>query len=264
MAARTARLKPGPRGRTFVDVDTMARGQYGTDQLNSYQIGPTSIARNLAETKKIGVISKTSRRPRGRPKTKTDDQRRAEIVAVARALFVDGGYGAMTTDAVAARCRTSKRAIYKHFADKADLFGAIVAAHNVEMVALPLADDDLPLEEAIATIFRIDIDPESDRHRKAFLKAAMEQSQYPELPMLVVEHGIETSRRMLARWLASRSDRGELAVPDADQAARVLMDMMFGAQRFRPGSPEDWPDEADRKAHQRFYIRVFLNGFRPR
>ncbi|WP_020178109.1 TetR/AcrR family transcriptional regulator [Methylopila sp. M107] len=223
-----------------------------------------SITEDERATKSPDGVVVEAPRPRGRPKAMSDDQRRAEIIAAARALFVEGGYGAMTTDAVAARCRISKRAIYEHFADKADLFGAIVAAHNIEMIALPLEDDGLSLADALARIFRVDIDRESDQSRKSFLRAAMDQSQYPELPMLVVTRGIEPSRRALAGWIEARAALGELNAPDPEKAARVLMDMMFGAQIFRPGSREDWPNEQARAAHQRYTIGVFLEGFRPR
>ncbi|GLK56876.1 AcrR family transcriptional regulator [Methylopila capsulata] len=206
----------------------------------------------------------TDRTARGRPRTPSGE-RRARIVAAARAIFVDAGYGAMTTNAVAARCQVSKRTIYEQFANKAELFGAIVDSHRPEMLRLPPADAGMSLEDALAEIFRLDIDEDSDRIRNAFIRAALKDGDaFPEVHHLVVAKGVEPSRRALAEWLDERRREGRLAFADAEQTARLLMDLIFasaGAAAFRPGP---WPDLASRAAHQRYCISVFLNGVRPR
>ncbi|WP_020186534.1 TetR/AcrR family transcriptional regulator [Methylopila sp. 73B] len=204
------------------------------------------------------------RTARGRPRTPSGE-RRARIVAAARAIFVDAGYGAMTTNAVAARCQVSKRTIYEQFANKAELFGAIVDAHRPEMLRLPRPDDEAPLEDALAEIFRLDIDEDSDRIRNAFIRAALKDGDaFPEVQDLIVAKGVEPSQRALAAWLDERRREGRLVFDDAEQTAHVLMDLVFTSAASRSVPHDPWPDLASRAAHQRFCIAVFLNGVRAR
>jgi AcrR family transcriptional regulator len=107
------------------------------------------------------IVDAPDRAKRGRPKTLSDSARRAAILVKAREIFLDRGYGGTTTDRVADACGMSKRTIYRLFASKADLFSALVDDHRRTMLALPLeqSQEDLPLDDALAAIFRLDIDP---------------------------------------------------------------------------------------------------------
>ena len=130
------------------------------------------------KSKLLGKVS----RNRGRPKLASDDTQRLAIVDGARQLFVERGYGRTTTDDVAAQCRISKQTLYRLFPGKAALFAAVVEAHRYSMLALPGDYDALPLEQALAQIFQIDIDPKLDEDRMALLRlVTLETRQHPEL-----------------------------------------------------------------------------------
>lgn len=205
------------------------------------------------------------RRGRGRPKVAADDVRRAEITAIARETFLEVGYAGTTMDVVATRCRISKQTLYRLFAGKTELFSAIVVAHSRTMLDLPRGPEDLPLADTIAAIFRIDIDAEAERERQAFIHVAMqEMRQFPEIADIIRQHGIEPSHRLLTEWLAVQRDRGAISLDDTARVARILMDLIFSAMVFQPGSPAEWPDMAMRNAHIRRCIDIFLNGVRPR
>jgi TetR/AcrR family transcriptional regulator, mexJK operon transcriptional repressor len=69
------------------------------------------------------VDGSTQLRQRGRPRGSD----RAEVVAIARELFLAQGYSGTTMDAVAARARVSKQSLYREFASKEVLYSAIVS-----------------------------------------------------------------------------------------------------------------------------------------
>jgi AcrR family transcriptional regulator len=191
-------------------------------------------------------------------------QQRA-IAETARALFIRQGYGQTTTDEVAACCRISKRTLYRLFPSKSDLFAAAVDAHRQAMLDLPGNYDELPITKALERIFRVDIDPEADRERGAFLRLAMiESEQFPELRDIIREHGVDKSRSLLAAWFARQQQRGEIKLDDVESGARMLMDMMFGAVAFKLGKDLALRKGAERKAHLKRCIKVFVDGVRPR
>ena len=199
-------------------------------------------------------------RQRGRPKQRSDDEERQRIIALACDLFLDVGYGRTTMDAVAARCGISKKTLYRLFPAKTDLFGAMVADNRRTMLALPRADDDLPVAQGLAAIFRLEVEEAENNERLAFIRLAMADSdRYPEIGEAITLEGAEPARRLLSSWLARQQERGALRPFPPQAAARMLMDMVFGVlvKRF-PG--DDLLTRDDRFAHAQRCIDVFLHG----
>ncbi len=199
-------------------------------------------------------------RLRGRPKQRPDAEERQRIAAAACDLFLDLGYGATTMDAVAARCGVSKKTLYRLFPAKTDLFRAMIADHRKSMLALPRADDDLPLDEALADIFRLDIGEVENRERLAFIRLAIaDADRFPEIGEAITKEGAAPARQLLADWLDRQQQRGTLRSFPPGTAARMLMDMVFSVlvKRF-PG--DDLMTREDRIAHARQCIDVFLRG----
>jgi len=210
---------------------------------------------------KIGEMIGGQGRARGRPKTRSDEAERQRIVQSARDLFLDVGYGGTTMDAVAARCGVSKRTLYQLFPAKTDLFRVMVADHRRSMLALPRdPGEDLPLVEALAAIFRLDIDEIDGRDRLAFVRLVLADSdRFSEIGEVIVEEGAEPARRLLEDWLAAQQERGRLRPFPAGAMARMLMDMIFSVliKRF-PG--DRLPTVEERARHARLCLEVFLEG----
>ena len=72
---------------------------------------------------------------------------RTALVAAARELFVDPGYAAASTPQIAAAARVTRGALYHHYADKRDLFRAVVEA-EAEAVAREIEARTGPLASA--------------------------------------------------------------------------------------------------------------------
>lgn len=206
----------------------------------------------------------TMPRPRGRPKLAPDGARRDEIVAVAMQMFQEAGYAQLTTDAVAARCHISKRTLYRLFPSKKALITAIIDQHRSLMIRLPANYDDVPLDRALDLIFGNEIDDEADRERFAFLQLLfVEGAQNRELDEISETYGKGAVLQLLSDFIAHECNRGRLAVPDAHDAARMLLDMVAGSvARGRDGRIY-WEGRDKRRAYVRECIRVFLSGTTP-
>jgi hypothetical protein len=133
------------------------------------------------------------------------------------------------------------------------------------MLALPGDYDAMPLEQALQQIFQIDIDPKLDADRMALLRlVTLESQQHPELEEMLWLYGADRSRAELATWLTRQRDRGLLQFDDAESAARILTDMIFGpvvlkAHGFPTGSLD-----RKRRTHIQTCVAIFLNGVKTR
>lgn len=203
-------------------------------------------------------------RGRGRPKVISDAQRKELILECTRRLMLRQGYALTTTVQIAAKCRISKQTLYGVFPDKISIFIAIIEAHRQSMLALPGDYDGLPLDAALEKIFRIDIDAKANAERMAILKLTLAESQLsPELGKVLHEHGGEKAHAELARWLRRQSLLGKVAVGNADQDARILMDMVFGPIIRKSVVKLPMRGEYARD-HIRRCIAIFLNGIAGR
>ena len=202
---------------------------------------------------------------RGRPKRMSDAERAVAIARRARELFLEKGYARTTMEDIVARCRISKATLYRLFPGKTEVFGAVIEDHRHDMLALPGDYDDLPVDAALARIFRIDIEAEADRERMALIRfVVVEGREFPELGALLRERGADRSRRELAGWLERQKARGRIDLPDAHDAAKALMDLVFGALVLKPQADFGWPERQERIRYLRNCLGMFTRGILPR
>ena len=208
-----------------------------------------------------GIIELKARRERGRPKVRSDEQQRDVIVSQATQLFLKSGFVAMRMDDVAAQCGMSKRTLYRLFPSKLDLFRAMVEMHRHSMVTFSPAFEGLPLDEALAAIFGVDVDLETDRRRVAFIQLTVQEArQIPELSEILREEGGERAKILLTEWFARRSRTTGLNIADPRAASSILMDMIFGAVALKSPTEPSLPGGGDRRAHMHQCIQYFVHG----
>lgn len=206
-------------------------------------------------------MSKDHCKHRGRPKIQADTAQRETIVGVARMLFLQKGYGATTTEDIVGQCRISKQTLYRLFPGKATLFEAVVVAGRQQWLNLPVPDD-LPLETALETIFRLDISEDEERERLQQIQMTLAEAQlYPELREIVKYCGSDQAHEQLAAWLNSQAARGTIRLAgDALATAQMLTDMVFGALLRRTIGSVEWRSGEAWRRHVKAAIGVFLHG----
>jgi AcrR family transcriptional regulator len=204
-------------------------------------------------------------RGRGRPKLVDDFVVAGRIVESARDIFLRAGYDDTTMDMVARQAGVSKRTVYRLFAGKQALFGAVVASHRQSMLDLPHDDDDAPLFETLTTIFRADLDPDSISRRDALTRLFItEMQRHPELSPLLNRHGPRQALDLLTEWLERQAARGRLAVTAPRSAAHLLLSMALGPTGFGDDGQPRWPAPAERRSHVMRAVDIFLHGVVPR
>lgn len=193
------------------------------------------------------------------------DARPQELLAAALDLFVERGFASTRLDDVAARAGVSKGTLYLYFANKDELFKAVVR-ENV-LPALGAAEDAVDsYEGSTRDLFREIVFGWWDRigHTKAAGISKLmiaESNNFPELAQFYRDEVIARADAMIARLLERGIRRGEFRAIDIPAATSVLcapmLMLMLSQHSFscqaHPVSPQQYLET---------FIDLFLNGLR--
>jgi AcrR family transcriptional regulator len=192
------------------------------------------------------------------------EARPQELLAAALDLFVERGYAATRLDDVAARAGVSKGTLYLYFANKEELFKAVVR-ENV----LPILGEAEGIIDAYegpsAELFREIVlgwwERIGNTKVSGITKLIMAEScNFPEVAQFYYDEVISRGNAMVGSMLERGIERGEFRRIDVYQATNVvvapmLMLMMwkhsFNTCRVEPMSPENYLSS---------FIDLFLNG----
>ncbi|MBV8940061.1 MAG: TetR/AcrR family transcriptional regulator [Alphaproteobacteria bacterium] len=201
----------------------------------------------------------------GRPSRARAGQLRDRIVDSAAHLFLTQGYGATSVEAVAKRAGVSKRTFYHRFADKAELFGAVVQRLIASLRpanAVPLFTGGT-LEEILQrlgkVILRAALTPEALALHRLMVSEAV---RFPELGIIMDTEGSRREAvKHIAALLAQQPRPGNLMPDAALFAAEQFLQMMVSLPQRRAlglGTPMN-PARLD--AWVADTVRFFLDGY---
>ena len=201
------------------------------------------------------------------------EARRTAILAAAREVFLEHGYGAATLDEIIRRAGGSRATIYEQFGSKEGLFGAIIAQVCAGIVA-PLIEPAQPggdfpqrsgdFESTLYAIGRRYLDALMNPQGVALYRLVVgESGRFPELGRQVYAAGPAAAARELAAYLRREATRSDLSLADPDLAARHFLELVKGDLHaralFNVGAP---PSDAEIAACVREGVRTFLHGIR--
>jgi len=188
-----------------------------------------------------------------------------KILAGAREIFFQHGFGAATTDMVQQAAGVSKSTVYSYFPSKDALFVAVVRAECgklVEGVHRERIKAQTPRETLLhmgMRLFETILDPPV----LSLLRIVIaEAPRFPDLGRTVREAGALPMLRELADYLGEATRRGDLQVDEPGSAARhfvgmalhdIHMECLLG---MRPV-----PDEGESQAIVERAVEAFLRAY---
>jgi AcrR family transcriptional regulator len=182
------------------------------------------------KTEPIGTnnAAKARRAVKGDPRA-----RRAAVLAAAGEAFATKGYAAATTLEIARLAKTSKRALYQHFADKRDILNHLVLERGRELSApVEIAEPrskaaffEAMVPFGVAFLTRL-VDPGTIA---LYRLALAEAGPSNDLGQALETRRYAPARESLRRFLEQGAARGWLGASDLDSVLDAYFDLLIGS-----------------------------------
>ncbi|GGY34999.1 transcriptional regulator [Rhodanobacter panaciterrae] len=204
----------------------------------------------------------------GRPK---DMEKRAAILAAAKALFIRNAFAGTSMDAIAADAGVSKLTVYSHYGDKDNLFREVIRSRIQDLLPEEtyFFDAQVDIKETLLRVAlthaHLDCNAETVGTFRAILSDCRQGN--PRYGKLIWEEGAMRTHGLMERLLQKAVDAGQLEVDDVARASgqflalikgNLMMRQMFGCM----DCPQSYAEEIEATA--RDGVTMFLRAYRPR
>jgi AcrR family transcriptional regulator len=188
------------------------------------------------------------------------------VLAAAERTFLASGFGAVSMDAIAREAGVSKATVYAHFANKEELFGAVIAAVSERFGGFSALElDPRDIERSLNTIAHRFLDlvlsPESIAVNRIIIG---EVTRFPVLGSVFWEAGPARVRAQIEMFLRGAGEVGSLVISDPRLAAEQFVSLVRGEihlrRLLRLGGEGDMAGLA---AAAESAVATFLRAFRP-
>ncbi|HXQ50074.1 MAG TPA: TetR/AcrR family transcriptional regulator C-terminal domain-containing protein [Stellaceae bacterium] len=184
--------------------------------------------RTVANEAPAAPAERGARRPHGgRPTRAEASRRQRHLLEVAGAMFMRDGFDGTSIDAVAEAAGTSKRTLYARYADKGELFGAVLR-DLIERCLVPITrfqSSNVALEPTLVEIGRhllaSVLAPEAVSLHRIIIA---ESERQPAFGRLAHAEGRKPAVKAIAALL--RRHRDELRVADFELAAQQFLSLV--------------------------------------
>jgi TetR/AcrR family transcriptional regulator, mexJK operon transcriptional repressor len=196
--------------------------------------------RNIADAcRSIGVSEASyyrwrSGESRDVPRPPRADQIRDAIVGAAKGIFLRDGYAA-SLDAIAEAAGVARQTLYNQFGSKERLFLAVVHTIFSRMLMPVLhVDSKASFRQTLLEYSRQYIDASLDPEGLALLRlTAGQHREFPDLGRIVHSSGASRTVPVLADYLQSQIDAGNIRPVDPLIAAESFLGSLVGYARHR-------------------------------
>ena len=149
-------------------------------------------------------------------------EKRAAILAAAKALFIRNAFAGTSMDAIAAEAGVSKLTVYSHFGDKDNLFREVIRARIEDLLPENTYDHapHAPIEATLLRVAlihaRLDCDEETVGTFRAILGDCRQGN--PRFGRMLWEEGHLRTHALMERLLQRAVDAGQLRIDDVARA----------------------------------------------
>lgn len=192
-----------------------------------------------------------------------------QILVAASDLFLNGGYGNTSMDAVAKHAGVSKSTLYAHFENKEQLFGAVVGTvrqrlHDV--LTSVTATDERDVSKMLCQIGTQFMHHVTEPTSLTIFRVVIgELNTFPELGREMYQSGQIVIGGLVADFFRQWTEAGLLAVEDPRMAARQFLALVKGDLQFRCLCDiEQQPTEAEIKRNIEAAVAMFLAYYGPK
>ncbi len=204
----------------------------------------------------------------GRPK---DMEKRAAILAAAKALFISNAFAGTSMDAIAADAGVSKLTVYSHFGDKDNLFREVIRSRIQDLLPEETyrferqTDIRETLLRVALTHAHLDCNAETVGTFRAILSDCRQGN--PRYGKLIWEEGATRTHGLMERLLQQAVNAGQLEIEDVPRASAQFLTLIKGNLMMRQmfgctSCPESYLKEIEATA--RAGVSTFLRAFLPR
>jgi AcrR family transcriptional regulator len=205
-----------------------------------------------------------TRRGRGRPQARSDEETRTIIFDAARREFAAHGYAATNMESVARAAGISTKTLYRLIPNKPALFEAMITeridrfASVVRLRACEGRDIEAGLRDALMVCGELILDPEVIAMQQMILS---DSDKFPDIAETFFHKAITPTQDTLASWLRTQHKRGLLVVDDANAVAGMLLGMLvFQPQRAVMYGRAPAPTREELEQRVAACAKLFLEG----
>jgi AcrR family transcriptional regulator len=209
-------------------------------------------------------IAEQTRRRRGRPQIRCDEDTRQLLIEAARQEFQTNGYARTCINDVAQRAGVSTKTMYRLIPNKAELLQRVlsdtIGRFMIDFDAEAL--DALPLPEALERMLTAYGNLTLSDETIAITRLVIREScQFPEVATAFYETAIVPTTEAMAGWLRRQCERGLIALDDPRLAAEMLRGMMImEPQRAVMLGQRPVPSRSDIATRAKQCAQLFLEG----
>ncbi|MBF0272224.1 MAG: TetR/AcrR family transcriptional regulator [Magnetococcales bacterium] len=188
--------------------------------------------------------------------------RRAEMLQVARRVFLERGMGA-SMEQLACEMGMARQTLYNHFESKDRLYAEMIRATG-EGFLFSLREDDTDFREYLIQ-FGLNIRKTllADEGLGLYRLMVAETGRRPELAGIVFHSGPGNTLTQLTQVMESAMAKGTIRVVEPDFAAEMLLSMVLGVEQVLRllGRPERSAEAERRRVVE--IVESFLRAFAP-
>jgi AcrR family transcriptional regulator len=196
------------------------------------------------------------------------EARPQEISAAALELFVERGYAATRLDDVAARAGVSKGTLYLYFANKEDLFKAVVR----EGLVSPLAEARHQIEcytgdagDLLQLVMQGWWEKIGSTQVSGIPKLILSEARnFPEIGRFYVDEVVQPGHALISSIVRRGIARGEFRPVDADDAARLFTAPLLLMALWRSSLTQFSSEQIDPVKLMRSHIEILREGLARR